>query len=101
MSFDPIIEIKSIAEYIEGKTPFELEDYFDEKVNYLKQNGIHSLIHVNETNWNRKKAAEWLLGQFIGIVEKAKNNVSVYNTFGTWLKHVNHFVIENKAGLED
>lgn len=101
MSFNPIRELKQLVAEIEGKVPTEIENELRKKVEYLKENEITDTMHVGRTAWTQKTAAEWLLSMFIGIVEKAKDDSRIYISFGTWLHHSYHFVIDNKAGLAE
>ena len=96
--FDVVEELKDIAIYIEGKVPTEIEDYIEDKVNRCRENGIVEYMHIGKDgNWEKKEIAEWLLSQFIGTFEKAKLDKLVYNTLGTWLKYVYHYIVnENK-----
>lgn len=100
MGFDPVQELKDLVKEIEGKVPTDIIDELDKKVLKYELHGIHERIHVSRTDWDLKSAAEWLLGQFIGIVKKGKENKLYFNNFGPWLKHVYHFVIDNKANLK-
>lgn len=101
MGFNPVKELTDVVKEIEGKVPTEIEKYLYQKVDFLKTNGITETMHVGNTSWTRKTASEWLLSQFIGIIEKAKTDTRMYVAFGTWLEHVYHFVINNKAGLPE
>ena len=92
-----IDELKDLALYIEGKVPTDIEEYIEEKVFYFKQNGIHNNMHVGKDgDWKKEEIAEWLLSQFVGTVEKARENKLVYNSLGTWLKYVYHYIIDQK-----
>lgn len=101
MNFDPIATITTIAKKIEGEVPTSLESYFIDQVKFLKENGIENNMHVGQTQWTRTTASEWLLSQFIGIIEKAQEDQRIYSALGTWLTHSYHFVIDNKVGLLD
>lgn len=101
MSFNAIEELKSLVTEIEGKIPTKIEDVLKEKVEHLRANGITAVMHVGRTDWTQTYASEWLLGQFVGIVEKAQDSEKHYNSFGSWLQHVYHFVIDNKANLKE
>ena len=92
--FDSITELKDLALYIEGKVPTEIEDYLKEKVEHFKNNGIVEYMHVGKDgDWKKEEIAEWLMSQFVGTFEKAKTDKLVYNTLGTWLKYVYHYII--------
>lgn len=101
MSFNPVEELKNIVKEIEDKVPVEIENQLREKSEYLMENGIIVPMHVGNTQWTLKTASEWLLSQFVGIVEKAKEEKKIYAAFGTWLQHVYHFVIDNKVNLPE
>ena len=98
--FDAVEEIKKLIGEIEGKIPTQIIELLDEKCSYFAENGIEKNMHVGRTEWTKKQAAEWLLSMFIGIVEKGKEDQRYFNTFGNWLSHVYHFIIDNKAGLK-
>lgn len=99
VEFDAVDELKKLVGEIEGKMPTDLTDLFDERVERYLKNGIVRDMHVGRTEWTLRQAAEWLLSMFIGIVERGRMNPKYYNAFGVWLRHVYHFVIENKANL--
>lgn len=99
MIFNPINEIKLVVEFIENKNPKDLEDYFDEKVEALLASGITEDMHIGRTEWTVTQASEWLLSMFIGICKKGKEDQRIYNSFGSWLQHVYHFVINNNGNL--
>ncbi|MNC13562.1 hypothetical protein D3C75_613140 [compost metagenome] len=100
LEFNAVQTLKDIVNDIEGKSPADLVKYFDEKVVFLKSNDINDKMHIGRTDWTIQFAAEWLLSMFIGIVEKGKEDQRLYNSFGSWLQHAYHFVIDNKAGLK-
>ena len=93
MSFDVIEEIKQIAQYVDGKMPTDIEDYLHERVHFFEKNGIMKDMHIGKDGeWTKKEIAEWLASMFNGSVNKAKENKIYYNTLGTWLKYVNHYI---------
>jgi hypothetical protein len=99
--FNPIEELKNLVQEIEGKIPTKIEDLLIEKKEFYEKNGIIKNMHVGETNWTKVKASEWLLSMFIGLVEKGIEDERYYNGFGTWLNHVYHFIINDKANLPE
>ncbi|MNV58270.1 hypothetical protein D3C71_1506330 [compost metagenome] len=100
LNFNAAETLKEIVNDIEGKLPTDMEEYFDEKINYLTNNGINDRMHVGRTEWTIELVSEWLLSMFMGIAQRGKENELYYNNFGPWLEHVYHFVINNKANLQ-
>ncbi|MDF2534031.1 MAG: hypothetical protein K0R18_188 [Bacillales bacterium] len=100
MEFNCVETLKQLVQDIEGKMPTSIIDLLDEKVEYLIDNGITENMHIGKTDWDLISASEWLLSMFIGIVKKGKEKDVYFNAFGSWLTHVYHFVIDNKADLK-
>lgn len=98
--FDPIQEVKDLVKEIEGKVPTDILDVLEKKAHYYELHGINDRMHIGKTDWDLVSASEWLLSQFIGIVNKGKENKRNFNVFGSWLTHVYYFIIDNKQGLK-
>ena len=95
--FNVVDELRELALYVEGKVPTDIEEYIEGKVEYYRNNGIVEYMHVGKNDeWKKEEIAEWLLSQFVGTFEKAKTDKLVYNTLGTWLKYVYHYIINEK-----
>jgi FMN-dependent NADH-azoreductase len=50
VSFDPVEELKVLVSKIEGKLPVDLLDFFDEMVDFYKENGIVPSFKTIEAN---------------------------------------------------
>lgn len=100
MEFNAVQELKDLVQNIEGKVPTSIIELLDEKVEHYLANGITQNMHVGKTDWDLLSASEWLLSMFIGIVENGKKDTKYFGAFGSWLTHVYHFVIDNKAELK-
>lgn len=99
-NFDPVQEVKDLVKEIEGKIPTEILEVLEKKCNHYELHGIHDRIHIGKNDWDLKSASEWLLGMFMGIVKKGKEDNRNFNVFGNWLNHVYYFIIENKQDLK-
>ncbi len=97
MSFDPVEELKVLVSKIEGKLPVDLLDFFDEMVDFYKENGIVENMHIGKDgDWNNKEIAEWLLSMFIGSVKKGKENNIYYGSLNTILNYSYHYIFNKE-----